>query len=132
MCRTVQTCPVHIHTIIIFEFSSCSTYKIHIFIYKYFHGKLSCLSAHCYRYRAKPENSISLCHSQHSVIPTVKILNIGTHRCEQTVQTWIRLLLNEQSDLSLHSLPFHLHFFICTIAMYNQTIHVLGQLCKLF
>ena len=29
---------------------------------------------------------------------------------EQTVQTQIRLLLKEQSDLGLHCLPFHLHF----------------------
>ena len=29
----------------------------------------------------------------------------------QTVQTQIRLLLEEQSDQDLHSLPFHLHLF---------------------
>ena len=30
---------------------------------------------------------------------------------ERTVQTQIRLLLEEQSDLGLHCLPFHLHFW---------------------
>ena len=40
---------------------------------------------------------------------TVKILNIGTNRCELTVQTQIRLLLKEQSDLGRHCLTFHQH-----------------------
>ena len=39
---------------------------------------------------------------------TVKLLNVGTDRAEQTVQTQIRLLLKEQSDQGLHYLPFHL------------------------
>ena len=38
----------------------------------------------------------------------VKILNIGTHRSKQTVQTQIRLL-KEQSDQDLHCSRFHLH-----------------------
>ena len=35
----------------------------------------------------------------------------------QTVQIKIRLLLEEQSDLNLHCLPFHLHLFddLCKI-----------------
>ena len=37
------------------------------------------------------------------------ILSFRTDRCEQTVQTLIRLLLEEQSDQGLHCLPFHLH-----------------------
>ena len=40
---------------------------------------------------------------------TVMILSFRTDRSEQTVQTQIRLLLEEQSDLGLHCLPFHLH-----------------------
>ena len=34
-----------------------------------------------------------------------------TDRSGQTVQTQIRLLLEEQSDQGLHCLLFHLHFF---------------------
>ena len=36
--------------------------------------------------------------------------NFWTDRSEQTVQTQIRLLLEEQSDQGLHCLPFRLHF----------------------
>ena len=43
------------------------------------------------------------------IVAIVKILNIGTDRSKQTVQTQIRLLLMEQSDQGLQSLPFHLH-----------------------
>ena len=38
---------------------------------------------------------------------TVKILCIGTDRCQQTVQTKIRLLLKKQSDQGLRCLPLH-------------------------
>ena len=37
------------------------------------------------------------------------ILSFRTDRSEQTVQTQIRLLLEEQSDQGLHCLPFRLH-----------------------
>ena len=40
---------------------------------------------------------------------TVMILSFQTHRPGQTVQTQIRLLLEEQSDLGLHCLQFPLH-----------------------
>ena len=40
---------------------------------------------------------------------TVKILNFPTDMFRQTVQTQIRLLLEEQSDQGLHCLLFHLH-----------------------
>ena len=40
---------------------------------------------------------------------TVMILSFRTDRSEQTVQTQIRLLLEEQSDQGLHCLPFRLH-----------------------
>ena len=40
---------------------------------------------------------------------TVMILSFRTDRPGQTVQTQIRLLLQEQSDQGLHCLQFHLH-----------------------
>ena len=40
---------------------------------------------------------------------TVMILSFRTERPGQTVQTQIRLLLQEQSDQGLHCLPFRLH-----------------------
>ena len=39
------------------------------------------------------------------------ILNFRTDRFGQTVQTQIRLLLEEQSDQGLRCLLFHLHVF---------------------
>ena len=41
--------------------------------------------------------------------PTVMILSFRTDRSEQTEQTQIRLLLEEQYDQGLHCLPFRLH-----------------------
>ena len=52
------------------------------------------------RCKAKPQKV-----SQH----TVMILSFRTDRSEQTVQTQIRLLQEEQSDQGLHCLPFRLH-----------------------
>ena len=43
------------------------------------------------------------------LIVTVMILSFRTDRPGQTVQTQIRLLLEEQSDQGLHCLPFCLH-----------------------
>ena len=40
---------------------------------------------------------------------TVMILSFRTDMPGQTVQTQIRLLLEEQSDQRLHCLPFRLH-----------------------
>ena len=40
---------------------------------------------------------------------TVMILSFRTDRSGQTVQTQIKLLLEEQSDQGLHCLPFRLH-----------------------
>ena len=40
---------------------------------------------------------------------TVLILSFRINMPRQTVQTQIRLLLEEQSDQGLHCLPFHLH-----------------------
>ena len=42
---------------------------------------------------------------------TVMVISFRTDRSGQTVQTQIRLLLEEQSDQGLHCLPFHLHLF---------------------
>ena len=42
-------------------------------------------------------------------ISTVMILSFRTDMPGQTVQTQIRLLLQEQSDQGLHCLPFRLH-----------------------
>ena len=39
----------------------------------------------------------------------VMILSFWPHSSEQTVQTQVRLLLEEQSDQGLRCLPFHLH-----------------------
>ena len=44
----------------------------------------------------------------------VKFVYTGTERSEQTVQTQIRLLLKEQSDQGLHSLPIFLQHSIGT------------------
>ena len=55
---------------------------------------------------------------------TVIILNIGTDRSEQTVQTQIRLLLMEQSDKSLLCLLFCLHLL-------NTILHCKIQLFQL-
>ena len=43
------------------------------------------------------------------LLTTVMILSFRTDRPGQTVQTQIRLLLEEQSDQGLHCLPFRLH-----------------------
>ena len=43
------------------------------------------------------------------LIDTVMILSFRTDRPGQTVQTQIRLLLEEESDQGLHCLPFRLH-----------------------
>ena len=44
----------------------------------------------------------------HGCKTTRTTINIGTDKSEQIVQTQIRLLHQEQSDLGLHCLPFHL------------------------
>ena len=42
---------------------------------------------------------------------TVMILSFRTDRSGQSMQTTIRLLLEERSDQGLHCLLFHLHLF---------------------
>ena len=61
---------------------------------------------------------------QKLIVVTVIILNIGTDRSEQTVQTQIRLLLMEQSDLGLLCLLFCLHLL-------NTILHCKIQLFQL-
>ena len=43
------------------------------------------------------------------ILLTLKVVNIGIDRSEQTVQTQIRLLLKEKSDQCLHCFPFYLY-----------------------
>ena len=50
--------------------------------------------------------------SSNTKASTVVILNFQTDRSGQTVQTQIRLLLEEQSDQGLHCLLFHLHLHV--------------------
>ena len=57
----------------------------------------------------RPMKAPTLTVSNYSKNITVIILNIGTDRGEQTVQTQIRLLLMEQSDQGLLCLLFCLH-----------------------
>ena len=45
------------------------------------------------------------------IVTTVMNLSLWTDRSGQTVQTQIRLPLEEQSDQGLHCLLFHLHHF---------------------
>ena len=47
----------------------------------------------------------------HNFLATVMTLSFRTDWSGQTVQTQIRLLLEEQSDQGLHCLLFHLHLF---------------------
>ena len=53
------------------------------------------------------------------VVGTVMILSFRTDMSGQTVQTQIRLRLEEESDQGLHCLLFHLHLldtFLCSKA----------------
>ena len=52
-----------------------------------------------------------LCAQMHFLSLTVMILSFRTDRSGQTVQTQIRLLLEEQSDQGLNCLLFQLHLF---------------------
>ena len=46
-----------------------------------------------------------------NLLSTVMTLSFRTDKSGQTVQTQIRLLLEEQSDQGLHCLLSHLHLF---------------------
>ena len=60
---------------------------------------------------ARPNALNTVCHiaTWEESDTTVMILSFRTDRPWQTVQTQIRLLLEEQSDLGLHCLPFRMH-----------------------
>ena len=66
---------------------------------------MSASGDHIFHFPPRLTPAIALIH----IMTSVKILSIGTGKSEQTVQTQIRLLLMEQSDLGLHCLLFHLH-----------------------
>ena len=62
----------------------------------------------------------------------VNILSPGTGRSEQTLQTQIRLLLEEQSDQDLQCLPFYPHLLnsILLIMITYEQLHALQfQFC---
>ena len=59
---------------------------------------------------------------------TVIILNIGTDRSDQTVQTQIRLLLMEQSDQCLLCLLFCLHLLNTILHCKIHLFKIVGQL----
>ena len=51
---------------------------------------------------------------------TIQLLSIRTNRLKETVQTQIKLLLQEQFDPSLHCLPFLLHIFGPIVVWWNE------------
>ena len=71
-----------------------------------------------------PMTSLYYFIGEQQSLDTVIILNIGTDRSEQTVQTQIRLLLMEQSDQGLLCLLFCLHLL-------NTILHCKIQLFQL-
>ena len=65
------------------------------------------------------------------VIPLMT-LSFRTDRSGQTVQTQIRLLLEEQSDQGLHCLLFHLHHFDKMPLRFGLFVCILGRLQQRF
>ena len=63
---------------------------------------------------------------------TVMTLNFQTNRSGQTVQTQIRLLLEEQSDQCLQCLLFHLHHFDKIPFRFGVFVQILGGLQQRF
>ena len=61
--------------------------------------------------------------ARHFLWRGIKILNTGTDNSEQIVQTRIRLLLQEQSDLSLNCLQFHLHLSDTLLHCKTKLLH---------
>ena len=59
----------------------------------------------------KKDKIFQLSSNMHLICNTVMILGFRTNKSEQTMQTQIRLLLEEQSDQGLHCLLFNLHLF---------------------
>ena len=69
------------------------------------------------------EKMVSILNTFNKYITEI-ILNIGTDRSEQTVQTQIRLLLMEQSDQGLLCLLFCLHFLNTILHCKIQLFHL--------
>ena len=63
---------------------------------------------------------------------TVMTLSFQTDRSGQTLQTQIRLLLEEQSDQCLHCLLFHLHHFHKITLRFGLFLKILGILQQIF
>ena len=63
---------------------------------------------------------------------TVMTLSFRTDRSWQTVQTQIRLLLEEQSDQGLHYLLFNLHRFDEIHFKFGLFVRILGRLQQRF
>ena len=79
---------------------------------------LMCEQQRCRSACASAQSDQFLCFSSFdsrmpliSISDIVMILSFRTKRPGQTVQTQIRLLLEEQSDQGLQCLQFHLHLF---------------------
>ena len=60
------------------------------------------------------------------------ILSVQTDRRGQTVQTQIRLLLEEQSDQGLHCLPFCLHRLDSLLYGKSHIVQILEWLQQIF
>ena len=65
-------------------------------------------------------------------VGTVMTLSFRTDSSRQTVQTQIRLLLEEQSDQGLHCLLFHLHHFDKITFRFDLFVWILGRLQQRF
>ena len=68
--------------------------------------------------------TVSVC-----LVVTVMILNFQTDRSGQTVQTQIRLLLEEQSDQGLHCLLFQCMFFTKYLQVWPLCLNYSEFLC---
>ena len=73
--------------------------------------------------------SIHIFYEQTHIVTTVMTLSLRTDRSGQTVQTQIRLLLEEQSDQGLHCLHFSVHLLealLCNQMFSVITANILG------
>ena len=60
------------------------------------------------------------------------IISFRTDRSGQTVQTQIRLLLEEQTDQGLHCLLFHLNHFNKIPLRFGVFVQILGRFQQIF
>ena len=104
----------HLHTLFDFIFF----FKFHNFVKKdIFNNKFF-------------ENEKSLTAALKTI--TVMTLSFRTDRSGQTVQTQIRLLLEEQSDQGLHWLLFHLYHFDKIRFRFGLFVSILARLQQRF